>query len=243
MDTRKLKGGRMLTPNQIVKKEVDGTHYYFVDGIFYPGVTTILDIAAPKEYGLLNFFKQNTPEDAKAISERALALGSKMHDAYERLINGLELDLLNEYPTIEEKKHILSFVSWFQAVKPKVIATEMVVASETYRFAGTTDFVCDLGGELWLIDFKTSSGIYYTYELQVAAYKKAYEEMGLGEIKHTAILRTGTRHKSGFEFKEVIRPFQEFKNVYDTYVSMNDGKIPEPPKIDIYPDTIRLENL
>jgi hypothetical protein len=230
----------MITKNDIIKKEVDNTHYYFVNNEWYPAVTKILEEASPMSFGLKQFFINNTAESAKEISNTALDLGSKMHDAYERLLNGLELNLVEDYKTIKEKKHILSFYNWCEEVKPQVIETEMVVASESHRYAGTLDLACLINNEIWIIDFKTSAAIYFDYELQIAAYKKAFEEMGLGTVAHTAVLRTGTQHKIGYEFKELKAPFEAFGNVYQTYLNLHGGVLPKPPLIDIYPETIKL---
>lgn len=227
-------------PIDIVRKEIDDSHYYWVNGEFVPGVTTILDEAAPMPFGLKQFFLNNTPESAGEISNTAKALGSKMHDAYERLLNGLTLNLKEDYPSTKEKKHICSFAKWYEDFKPKSIQTEQTVASVKYKYAGTLDCLCKIGSETWIIDFKTSAGIYWNYEVQVAAYKQAVlETLGI-EVDKMGILRTNSKHKCGYEFKEVNRPFSEFEQVYKTYLSLHDGKIPEPPLIDVYPDVIQL---
>jgi hypothetical protein len=231
---------KLTNPFEIVRREQDGTHYYYINDAFYPSVTRILDEAAPMPYSLRNWLATNTPEQQEEVKNVSLGLGSKMHDAYERLLSGAELNLDKDYPTTKEKKHIMSFVQWFHDTAPQTICTEEAVASLQYKFAGTLDYACKIGGELWIIDFKTSAGIYYNYELQVAAYRQAYEEMYGVKVAHVGIVRTNTRHKCGYEFKEIIRPFQEFKNVYDTYVAMNGGKIPEPPLVDAYPQTVKL---
>ena len=46
---------------EIVRKEIDDSHYYFVDGEFYPGVTSILEEAAPVPYALKQWFKITMP--------------------------------------------------------------------------------------------------------------------------------------------------------------------------------------
>lgn len=224
----------------IIKKEVDGSHYYFVDGEFYPSVTRILEEAAPTPYSLKEWFKNNSIEKISAKQNESLEFGSKMHDAFEKLLGGVELNLEKNYQTTREKKHILSFVEWFRDNNPKVLNTEFTVASISQKYAGTLDLLCVINDERWLIDFKTSAAIYESYEWQVSAYKKAYEEMFATEIHHTGILKTGTRHKTGYEFKEVNRPFAQFQTIYQTYLNVHGGTIPEPPSIDVYPTTISL---
>lgn len=225
----------------IIKKEIDDSHYYWLNDEFVPGVTSIIDEGGPTSYGLKQFFLNNSQESASEISKKALSFGSDMHDAYERLLNGIELNLKNNYQSRDAKRHLSSFAQWFQDYQPKNIQTEQIVGSLEYKFAGTLDCFCVISGETWLIDFKTSAGIYWNYEIQVAAYKQAFEEMEKGKVQHMAILRTGTRHKSGYEFKETTRTIEEFMNIYRTYLSLHDGKIPEPPMMDIYPETLKLE--
>lgn len=229
-------------PIEIVRRELDTEHYYWVNGEFFPGVTKILDEAAPTPYALKQFFINNNSQEIAEIKESTGGFGSKLHDAYEKLLNGVELNLKDDYPTTKEKKHLASFYEWYQEVKPTNLQTEQTVASLTHRYAGTLDLFCMINGEAWIIDFKTSNGIYWSHELQLAAYKQAYEETYPEvSVQHVGILRTGSKHKKGYEFKEITRPFEDFKQVYNTYLSMHDGKIPEPPSIDVYPDKLKLE--
>lgn len=230
-------------PFEIVKKEIDDSHYYWIDGEFVPGVTTILDQAAPVGYGLMAFFKNNSVDEINKKSNEAKEFGSLIHDAIERLLNGEELDLTSpEYNLTKIKKHLMSFHNWFHEFNPDLdsIQSEQIVGSKEYKYAGTLDLACKKDGELWIVDFKTSAGIYPNYERQVAAYKHAYEEMYGVKVAHTAILRTGTNHRVKYEFKEVDRPFDSFLTVYKTYVEENEGKIPEPPEVDVYPDKLKI---
>lgn len=242
-------------PFEIIRKEIDDSHYYWIDGEFVPAVTAILDESGPVEFGLRNFWKQNSASEADKKMNDAGDFGSMMHDLYERLLNGEEIDMKKFilpdgtlYRDVKKaQKHLMSFHDWFHSFKPdlKSIQTEFTVGSKKYQYAGTLDLACTkhIGKnkvEVWIIDFKTSAGIYSNHERQVAAYKKAYEEMTNVKVSHTAILRTGSQHKCGYEFKEVDRPFQSFLNVYKTFVDDNGGKVPNPPEVNVYPETLRL---
>ena len=227
---------------EIIKKIVDESHFYFVNGEYFPGVTSILDEAAPMAYGLREFLKYNTAEQAEEIKTTAMNFGSKMHEAYEKLLKGETLNLLTDYPYQKEKKHLVSFYQWFADNKPTNLEIEFTIASLTYKYAGTLDLVCTINDELWLIDFKTSKALYKTNEYQVAAYKHAYEEMTGKKIDHVALLRTGSQHKAGYEFKEVFTPIEEFVNIYKTYLSLHDGVIPQPPLVNSYPETLKLNS-
>lgn len=157
----------------IIRKEIDDSHYYWVEGEFMPSVSRILDVAAPKEYGLINFFKKNTPEDIDEISNNAKGDGSIVHDFCEKLLNGIEIDIRDQ--TLRElggkniihiKKAIISFVEWHKEYKPVTIKTEFTIASKKYKYAGTCDYVCILGNKRVMIDFKTNkSGIYFVNKI------------------------------------------------------------------------------
>ena len=224
----------------IVQKVIDDTHFYWVDGEFMPSVSHILDIAAPKEFGLINFFKTNTPEEIDAISGKAKENGTLLHDACDKLLNGLEIPL-KDYP-LKAKKALLSLVQWYDATLPKNISTEQMVASKINKYAGTLDLVCTIGGKRVLVDFKTNKGgIYFTNKLQIMAYKQAYEETTGDKIDECWILRLGTTHKVGYEYKRIDDvSIQDFMNVYQVYLRMNGGKVEEPPLIDEYPDVLKL---
>ncbi len=259
---------------QIVRKEVDDAHFYFVNGEYFPGVTTILDEAAPVAFQLKQYFIQNSADEIRKKSEESLGLGSRVHDESERLLMGEEINM-NEYTTPfgtvkrtrKEKRMLMGFHNWFHAIKPTNYIVEHSIASVSLKVAGTLDFAGWVTmenaknaltskfmvdsydpkkQEFWLIDYKTSAGIYFNYKLQIMAYKKLYEEMYQRKVDHVGILRLGTKHDCMFEFEEVLEKevdFNDFKKVFDLYLKLHGGKIPEPPVIEVFPDTLKLVDI
>jgi len=227
---------------KIQRKEFGEGHYYWVDGEHYPRVTKILEVAAPVPLALRQYLLRSTPETAEKKLQETGDLGSLVHQAIERLLHGEELNLKEEFPSSVVKNHLLAFSRWFENFRPEIetIQTEQVVASRRYRYAGTLDLACRQGGDLWIIDFKTTAGIYFSHELQIVAYKQAYEETTGWRVDKMGILRTGTRHRSGYEFKVVERPFSHFKAVYDTFLALYDGEVPKPPTSRRYPTKLRI---
>lgn len=244
-----------LNVGELIKFETDISHYYFLDNEFLPGVSSILSEASPTPYGLKQFWQNNTKEEADTLFETAGDFGSKMHDAFERLLLAQELNLLTEYPSQKEKKCLLAFKDWFASFKPTEFESEQSVASKQYKYAGTLDFVGMINGERWLIDFKTSNAIHFSHQLQVLAYKQAYEESYGVKIDKVGIARFGTTHKGngtvkegklkeigkGWEFREVKDyTIDDFMNIYKTYLTLHGGQIPIPSEIAIYPETLKL---
>ena len=68
------------------------------------------------------------------------------------------------------------FVDFWETQKPELIDQEIHLYSDTLKVAGTTDLVCKIGNDLWIIDHKTSNHIQTTHELQAAVYAHCYEE-------------------------------------------------------------------
>ena len=70
----------------------------------------------------------------------------------------------------------LRFVDFWETHKPTLIETEVHLFSEELKVAGTCDLICEIDGELWVIDFKTSNHLQTTYDLQSSAYAQMYKE-------------------------------------------------------------------
>lgn len=237
---------KQISPPQIVLKEIDGSHYYWVDGEYLPSVTHILGIAAPTGDGLKKFFLNNTQESVDKILEETSTFGTLIHESISWLLNGNKLDLMKKDEhgkyvfNDRHKRYLMDFQHWFSEFKPTDIKSELMVASKEMKYAGTLDLICKIGDKRVIVDFKTSSAIHYNHELQITAYKKAYEEIYKDLVDQSYILRLGAKTKQGYEFKEVVRTFPEFVNVYNTFVSLNGGKLPAPPTVKSYPAILSL---
>lgn len=197
-----------------------------------PSVTWITQ-SYPKGIGYFKWLAEKGWDEAEAVKIAAGDKGSKVHEAVEAILNGLEVRIdskfLNrsteqeEELTLEECDAILSFVKWRQSLKVplEVIAIERTVFSEKHNYAGTVDLICRIGDQLWIIDFKTSQYVWPSHELQVSAYKKAIDN-GENEILERGrainglpirlgILQLGYRNnKNGYKFSEIEDQFDLF---------------------------------
>jgi len=122
--------------------------------------------------------------------------GSLTHDIVDGDFKGVEYTKESIMKTLEEQKYkgnlkhpineaygkvrayLDAFENFTKDHKLKVKESEGTVYSHTHKYAGTFDGIFDINGENWLIDWKTSNGIYWDYRIQIIAYKKALEEMG-----------------------------------------------------------------
>lgn len=230
----------------IVKKEVDQGHHYYVDGKFFPGVTTILHETLPMPFALKYWLGEVGNEKAQAKLKRAGDRGTKIHQGCEDLLRGKTVRLHDKFPQLKDQKCLISFIDWMNKAQPvydeKYI--EFTIASK-HGFAGTLDFFCYINKVPWIIDFKTSAGIYTSHMLQLTAYRYAFREM-TGINAKMAILHLNYRTKRGWSFVDKIEikktpvKINNFLKVFKVYKMLNGGIIPEPKIIETYPSQIKL---
>src|SRR3990167_1031790 len=231
-------------------------HYYtFYSKTYYLSSTTILDVY-PKGYGYIQWLK-SFGVNADQIMKQAGEQGSKIHDAIDRFLKGEEIKWINEDNeinyTVEEWIMLMRFFDFWTKYKPKVIAQEQSLLSEKLGFGGTADLVCEMNNEIWLIDYKSTNGIYKSHELQVASYAMLWNNT----VKEHKIQKTGimwlkalTRGEDklkkkiqgeGWILKEFDRSYEEayrfFEHAKEIWYEENPNY---KPKNLIYPDSIKL---
>jgi len=160
----------------------------------------------------------------------------------EEYFTGVELNYLNDsgYPKMDPIvwQMFLRFVDFWETHKPTLIETEVHLFSEELKVAGTCDLICEIDGELWVIDFKTSNHLQTTYDLQGAAYAQCYKECFGKEAARVGVLwlksksrgadRSGTRLKGkNWEVYESPRTQEENINIYKSVKSIFDIENPK----------------
>jgi len=247
--------------------------YYWHKGLntFLPAVNHVLDVGFNKGKRFAEYLLSVSKEEAKKKLERAGEEGSRVHQAISDLIKGIkitaETKYLNELTgrqevlNPDEWDELLAFQQWVEDYKPRTIENEISI--HTLLYAGTYDWLGSI--EITekkkvkrvkvLIDWKTSAAIYGDYALQVAAYQHAVSDTTNGSNSsprgnqvarkgiYTAILRLGSRHKSGYEFK--LWTPQETQANYLKFLSARElFDYMEPkfePKIEEIPLEIKVE--
>jgi len=174
--------------------------YYTKEGKRVPSVTTVLSrfkesgalihwaAGQAAEYVSIHCPREPTREavlrlcdDAKnayrEVKQQAADAGMLAHAAVENWIHGLPVDFSGfpEEITGKAKTAFGSFLEWADQTQLKVTETETSLVSEKYGFAGTMDAIM-IRGKRACGDWKSSSGIYPEYLIQVAAYGILWEE-------------------------------------------------------------------
>jgi hypothetical protein len=186
-------------------------------------VSNILDEGYATGNGLKQFFLNHTKQEADEILKNAGDRGDKCHKMISYLLNnkgvanrGTEVwneeSQSTEMLTNDEWRVVLTWVEWWKAHSPVMVAEEFPVYALNLGYAGTTDFIgilttecgkktcpChDLKGKVGIFDWKTSSGIRDSYGAQIASYANAEN---IKKFDYTAIVRIGTKHTCGYEFE------------------------------------------
>ena len=230
----------------IVKKELEDAHFYYVDGEYFPSVTKILGETMPTPYGLRYWIGMVGNERAQAKLEKAGERGTKIHNACEKLLRGEVVHLDREFPDKKDKKCIVSFIDWAYKNQPRIDKKyiEFTVASRK-KYAGTLDIFCYIDDEPWIIDIKTSGGIYKKHKLQVIAYQYAFKEM-TGIKAKMALLHLNYKTKKGYSFSDDISiknknlKIDDFLKIFEVYKLLNGGKVPKPKMTEKYPAQVKL---
>lgn len=223
------------------------------EGVYYPSVTTILQYM-PKNKFFDNWLK-DVGHNADLILAKAGKEGTQVHEAAEALVNGEEVNWIDDYGKAKYSQFvwemILKFYDFWTTHKPELITAEEFTYSDKHKYAGTADLVVRMDGEVWLLDLKTSNSLHRAYDMQLAAYAKSIEEAKGIKIDRTGIiwLKAMTRSNStkkgvyqgkGWQIKvvdEIEKNFDLFMTVYKLY------KLDNPtvkPIYKEYPTTLKI---
>lgn len=123
-------------------------------------------------------------------SKRAMQRGSRVHAYADGSSDGLE----------GEEGYAIAYECFRSTCRPEPIHTECNVYSTTHGYAGTTDLIATMGGDVWMLDYKTGKAVYDEAKLQLAAYAAADfilpygpdpQPVDLPKIDHTGVVLLG----------------------------------------------------
>jgi hypothetical protein len=156
----------------------------------YTSVTTILSKGTAQEWAIpwaakvtaetavatLAEWRDLPPEDAVrrlkaaplARRDAAASAGSRVHEAAEHILSGVQWSLPDELVPLGER-----IAAWWAANDGRAELIERTVWHHGLRVAGTFDAVVRLGGDTVLLDLKTSTAFDPKWRLQLAAYRYA----------------------------------------------------------------------
>jgi len=163
-----------------------------------------------------------TLEEQQAVAkiyekrDAAGSIGSTIHSFLEAYTTGASVETDSLPPAM--RGYGEAFKGFVTDFRPIILEKEKTIFSDIHKYAGTLDALMKSpGGTAGLMDFKTSSGVYREYGLQLAAYKQAAEEMKLiDKIEKTAVIHLSPEGKySLIETKEPLEIFIHAKRLWE----------------------------
>ena len=123
---------------------------------------------------IMNGQKQAAIDLLKAAPRRYTTeranIGSDAHDLFERMGRGEDVTG-TVHPDLQG--YVDRFNEFLDAFQPNFLMQEETVWSNTHRYAGSFDAIAEIGGEIVVIDHKTTKAVYAEVGLQLAAYRYA----------------------------------------------------------------------
>jgi len=218
------------------------SRYYRRNGEYYPSITYVLSYY-PKGKYFEDWLKQ-VGYAADHIVKRAGEEGTQVHGMIEDYLNGKELSFLDDFDNPQYNPDVwqmfIKFVDWWETYNPTLIEPEVHLFSDKYKVAGTCDLVCEIDGELWIIDFKTSNHLQTTYDLQTAIYAQCFEECFGKKVDRIGILwlksskrgpAKGKIQGKGWEVYESSRSREENLSIFQTVKRLFDLENPNPAPV------------
>lgn len=251
-----------LLQTKVTRREEEFGHSYWSDEHgWLVGVTTLLGMAIPKDEGLINYFKRGDPYEMEEHLNETSAQGTRVHQAVELLLLG-EAVPATMLKTNKEKRCVASFIEWYRVWKPTEVQSEQVVAyienrpdTMPIKYAGTLDILCKIDGVWCVIDLKTGRASDLNHGLQIRAYGEAVKQSKGIKVEKYFALYLGTQHRTnaknrntlgmqksgmGWNTEESTYTWEDFVRVYDYAMFLNKGTYPNPPVVQVFPETFKL---
>jgi hypothetical protein len=211
--------------------------YHLQDGSKIPGTTTVCG-RFKDSGGLLHWAFQQGKNGARTLyeqAEKAADIGTLAHAMVEHHINGAdpEAAIVGAADDMKDKARnaYAQFVKWEKQTKVKMLSKyqEIQLVSPEYRFGGTPDAIGEIDGEIVLLDWKTSNGVYSDYLIQLAAYghliergvrMDTWEPLGCAVPKGYHLLRFSKdfpdfEHRSFGSLETAWEQFKLFRAAYE----------------------------
>lgn len=223
----------MREPPYIPSKKELHQRYTLEDGTIVPSTTEITNLLGGDKLDNIGAWQRNLMKkglDPERMLTYYADLGTYAHALVEEYINkkigneGFKAIDPREYSQeiIDNAQNGLkSFIQWEEKHEVSYDFSEIQIVSEKYKYGGTIDIGAVVDGFPMLIDLKTSSSIYDTHRIQIAAYWNMYKE-NFDEDRKTAILRIGkTRVEHLFhelheeDLKRDFNTFWHLRHIYD----------------------------
>lgn len=177
----------------------------------YPRISDILGVWT-------RAFLDKIPQETLA---NAANRGTRVHLACLGLMQGI----WNPNALEEDMRYVQSFERYISQKPPYLLKAETRLYCDELCFSGQFDFVWKEGGDLWLVDVKTSANESPTWRYQIAAYFYLCQKNALpvDKAKVLKLSKTGGKAKV-IEYPNVQEDFKVVKQCVELYHLFNPRK-------------------
>jgi len=219
---------------RIVKLEKTRAHqrYILKNGTQVPGASTICKIGDDSS-SLIHWAWQLGIDgiDYRKARDQAADIGTICHFMIECFLHGHVADLTEFSPADIERATVAygNFRKWWDEEGLVVLEPEVQLVSEAHMFGGTIDAPSkDRHGNIVLLDWKTSKGIWPSHRFQLAAYERLWNENRPDQqVSRRAVVRIGKNAEGDFEVGWMASSEAEwrvFQKRLELYYVQNDYK-------------------
>lgn len=146
--------------------------------------------------------------------DSAADTGTKIHEWIEKYLAD------NNQPTPEDQEvaqGVIAFLDWIDKHKVKFHESEKMVYSKKHDYIGRFDAIATVNGERYLVDFKSSKGVYNDFRYQLSAYVKAWNEQMDDNITKRMIVKLG---KDTADFEVIELPEDQLEKDFECFLSL-----------------------
>lgn len=141
--------------SELNRRQIDETRYYEVgDDTVYPSVTSVISFVSREKFASWRAKVGN--EEANKITKQATTRGTKLHRVFEIYLQNGDVESLEEYQVPLIQLMFKSAKTILDVKLDNIYHQETTMSSDKLRLAGTVDLICEVDGELSIVDFKTS---------------------------------------------------------------------------------------
>lgn len=165
------------------------------------------------------------------LKDDAAKLGTEAHAYIDKIVRG---EAPGPIPD-EILEPVSAFASWYRGENYQFVLGDTKVSSRRHGYGGSLDALALRGGDLVLLDWKTSKALYDEYALQVAAYAYAFNETYGISVRSAVCVRFRKPGVDGppfeaLEVKDIPASFEAFLAAKHLQEALKQDQFIRPPK-------------
>lgn len=207
----------------------DNVRYYKVDGaLSYPSVTSVISFVSRKKFA--DWRARVGEEEANRKTKHATTRGTRLHRVFEEYLMNGDYKSLDEYNVPLIQLMFNTAKSTLDQRLDNIYQQETNMYSSRLCLAGTVDLICEVDGELAIVDFKTSEKTkpeewLEDYFVQLSAYWAMFsEKTGVVPKKLVVILVAENGDVQIVERRNIMDYLKTLRNYVSQFIQYRDAR-------------------